>query len=95
MIKSDRSLISLLWTVIAVLVAGFIVGGMLVVKHVSDVEDQNRLVEGANQSLKRQVTQLREAMTASPTPSVPPLPAAPSATSASTPAPTPTPAKKR
>jgi ABC-type Na+ efflux pump permease subunit len=90
MSASDRKLIYLLWTVIAVLVIGFIIGGLIVMKHMGDIEQTKINVGGDNASLKRQVQQLKAAASATPsgTPLATPEPTATPATS------TPTPAKR-
>jgi hypothetical protein len=78
--NSNRKLIFLLWLVITVLIIGSAVGGYLLVRHTSDLDQANSDLSGANDSLRRQLQEAKAAPT--PTPVPPPL---------ATPEPTPTP----
>ena len=89
--NADRKLIYLLWTVIAALVVGLVIGGFIIIRHVNNLEQVNTNVGGDNDSLKRQVQQLKAAAAATPTPTATPL-ATPEPSAAPAPAPTP---KKR
>lgn len=68
--KHDSKLISLLWTVIAILVVGGAIVVFMLARHASDLDAANSLLNGNNESLRRQ---LKEAKT-TPTPTVAPLP---------------------
>jgi hypothetical protein len=81
--NSNRKLIYLLWLVITVLIIGGAVGGYLLVRHTSDLDQANSDLGNANDSLRRQLQEAKA--TPSPTPVSSPL---------ATPEPTPTPTPK-
>ena len=89
--KTDSKLIALLWTVIIVLVIGATVGAIMLIRHADALDTENSLLNGSNDSLRRQ---LIEAKT-TPTPTVAPLPtpdqSTPTPTPPATPRPTATP----
>jgi outer membrane murein-binding lipoprotein Lpp len=58
----NARLIFLLWTVIAVLVAGMLVGGILLVHKDDDLTKANLSMEGDVQSMQSQVKQARAAL---------------------------------
>jgi flagellar basal body-associated protein FliL len=85
----SRKLILLLWTVIAVLVVGGVVGGGLLVNKVEQLSLANLALNGDNASLKRQVVQAK----ATPKPYAPALPEAQANAATPTPTAAPVPAK--
>ncbi len=92
--ESNRKLIALLWTVIIVLLIGAGVGGYLLVRHVSDLDQTNTELGGNNDSLRRQLDQAKAQLAATPTPAPTPI-APPTPVPTATPKPTATPVPKR
>lgn len=86
---SNRKVIVLLWTVIAVLVVGGGIIGFMLVHKADELSDSNNDLNGNNLSLREQLRQAK----ASPSPSVEPLPVAGNPTP--TPSPSPTASPKR
>jgi hypothetical protein len=86
--RQEQKLTFLLWIVIAVLVLGGGVALYMLVHKADDLQSQNDVLTGDNDSLKRQIVQLK-----SPTPTVTPDPG-PSPTPTDTPTPVPTPTGK-
>ena len=93
---SSRKIIALLWTVIAVLVIGGVVGGYLLLNHSNSLDQTNSVLSGNNDSLKRQLEQAKDRLAATPTPTPSPLPTpGPVVSPKVTPTLTPTPTPKR
>ena len=76
--NSGNKLVYLLWAVIAVLIIGSAAGGFFLVRHANDVDQSNTQLMGNNDSLKRQVQELKATPvpTSAPTPIATPAPAA-------------------
>jgi hypothetical protein len=66
----NKNLVTLLWTVIGVLVVGMIFITILLLNHASSVDQVNSSLKGNNDSLHKQLEQVR----ASSTPEPPALP---------------------
>jgi hypothetical protein len=66
--ESGNKLIYLLWSVIAVLIVGAVLGGFVLIRHVHDVDQTNSRLMGDNDSLKRQVREAKATPTPTPTP---------------------------
>jgi uncharacterized membrane protein YdfJ with MMPL/SSD domain len=84
---NDRRLAKFLWIVIAVILAAAAIGGFLMYRHASDLEQSNQNLTGDNQSLRRQLDQSKTTPTPTPTPEPTP---APTESPSATPKPTPT-----
>ncbi len=91
---SSRKIIALLWTVIAVLVIGGAIGGYLLFNHANNLDQTNSELSGNNDSLKRQLEQVKARLAATPAPTPSPLPT-PGPTATPKAVATPTPAPKR
>jgi Tfp pilus assembly protein PilN len=84
--NSDNKLVYLLWGVIAVLIIGSTAGGFFLIRHASVTDQANANLMGDNDSLKRQIQQLK----ATPAPTSEPAPiATPAATPVSSKTPVP------
>jgi hypothetical protein len=96
-VNSQRKLIYLLWTVIAVLVIGGIIGGYLLVSKANDLDTTNQELSGSNDSLRRQLEQAKATPSPTETPAASPTPTAvvtPTPATTKTPVPTKTPVKR-
>ena len=84
MLTPSLKLVYMLWSVIAVLLIGFLVGGFLLLRHSGDIDEANTQLNGDNASLRRQLQEAK----AAPTP-VPTTPPASTPAAAANPTPTP------
>jgi len=86
----NRKLIILLWIVVAVLVAGSAVGGIMLVHKTDDLNDTNSSLSDDNAHLRNQLQQAQTQASASPSPSLAPdATPEPSASPSVTPVPNP------
>ena len=84
----NRKLIILLWIVVAVLVVGSVIGGLMLVHKTDDLNSTNSSLSDDNAHLRSQLQNAQASASASPTPSLTPD-ATPEPSASVTPAPNP------
>ncbi len=91
---TTSKLVIVLWTAVAVLIAGIVAVALLLTGHIKDVEQTNSELNGNVDSLRRQLEQIKAAPTPTPTPEATATPtptASPSPSPSVSPSPTATP----
>jgi len=88
--SSNRNLIYLLWTVIAVLVVGGSIIGFMLIHKADELSGTNNDLTGDNASLREQLRQAKATPSPSPSPT-PDYSASAAPTPSASPSPTPTP----
>ena len=72
--EPSRKLVYLLWTVIAVLIIGAFIGGIMLMNRANALDQSNTLLTGDNDSLRRQLKEAKTVPAATPSPVATPTP---------------------